>query len=145
MRSLMLLPIISVLSTLMFIAPASAADGSVNNEGSSSAGHVEDHAHHVGHSDALMVLLGHKIALQKLQHSAQVLTESSDKNLAQNFSQQSKVFQQVMPILSSYMSTPKSYYLTTQMYHDSLENRSAMLADFTALLVEYQKQLVSVP
>jgi hypothetical protein len=145
----MLLPILSALSSLLFIAPASAEDGSVDSAVSSFADHVEGHAHHVGHSDALMILIGHKIALQKLQRSAQGSIkspdQSSDQKLNQNFSQQSKIFKQVMPVLSSYMSTPKSYYLTTQMYHDSLENRAAMLADFTALLAEYQKQLVSLP
>lgn len=142
MPSLMLLPILSALSSLLFIAPASAEDGSVDSA-------VSSFAHHVGHSDALMILIGHKIALQKLQRSAQGSIkspdQSSDQKLNQNFSQQSKIFKQVMPVLSSYMSTPKSYYLTTQMYHDSLENRAAMLADFTALLAEYQKQLVSLP
>lgn len=138
---------LTMMLSLLLIMPASAEDHS----GDDSAAH----SNHVGHSDALMVLLGHKIALQKLQGQlkAQLSIQQSDKNPVQgldqspgqNLARQGKIFQQVMPILSSYMSTPKSYYLTTQMYHDSLENRAAMLADFTALLVEYQKQLVSLP
>lgn len=97
---------------------------------------ANDHESHSGHSDALMVLLSHKIALQKLQDKG-----SSASTLVD----QAKHIQQVMPVLKSYMSTPKSYYLTTEMYHDSLENRAAMLADFSTILLEYQKQLVSAP
>ena len=96
----------------------------------------ESHESHVNHSDALMVLLNHKIALQKLQEKA-----PSPRALEA----QARHLKQAMPILKSYMNTPKSYYLTTDMYHDSLENRAAMLADFSVLLFEYQKQLVSPP
>jgi hypothetical protein len=31
------------------------------------------------------------------------------------------------------------------MYHDSLDNRAAMLGDFSILLIQYQNQLVSPP
>ncbi len=131
------------------------ANAQSNTSGDSADLDHSGHSHHVGHSDALMVLLGHKIALQTLQeqfngsikgqlankHLNQILI----KDLKQNLAQQSKIFQQAMPVLNSYMGTPKSYYLTAQMYHDSLENRAAMLTDFTALLMEYQKQLVSLP
>jgi hypothetical protein len=98
------------------------------------ASHTEQS--HIGHSDALMVLLSHKIALQNLQQ--QIPSVST-------LAEQVKHIKQVMPVLQSYMNTPKSYYLTTEMYHDSLENRAAMLADFSILLMEYQKQLVSPP
>jgi hypothetical protein len=101
------------------------------NDHSSNAG-----SSHTGHSDALMVLLGHKIALQKLQNEWPITSTVSD---------QAQHIKQAMPVLQSYMNTPKSYYLTTEMYHDSLENRAAMLADFSTLLIEYQKQLVSPP
>ena len=88
-----------------------------------------------------MVLLQHKIALQKLQGPQLQEQPANSANLAQ----QAKHLQQVMPVLQGYMNTPKSYYLTTEMYHDSLENRAAMLADFSKILVRYQKQLVSPP
>lgn len=91
---------------------------------------------HTGHSDDLIVLLGHKIALQKLQD--QVPSVSTLVGQANHI-------QQAMPVLQSYMGTPKTYYPTTKMYHSSLENRAAMLADFSTLLIEYQKQLVSPP
>lgn len=96
----------------------------------------ENHGSHKGHSDVLMVLLGQKIALQKLQ--GQLPSPSS-------LSQQGELIKKAMPVLKSYMHTPKTYYLTTEMYHDSLENRAALLADFSTLLLEYQKQLVSLP
>jgi len=102
----------------------------------------DDHTSHSGHSDALMVLLQHKIALQKLQ-TPQLQGRQSTTSV--NLAQQAKHLQQVMPVLQGYMNTPKSYYLTTEMYHDSLENRAAMLADFSKILVRYQKQLVSTP
>jgi hypothetical protein len=95
-----------------------------------------DHESHEGHSDALMVLLGHKIALQKLQGEPPSIGSLVSQGLR---------IKQAMPILQSYMNTPKSYYLTTEMYHDSLKNRAALLADFSTLLLEYQKQLVSLP
>jgi hypothetical protein len=91
---------------------------------------------HSGHSDALIILLGHKIALQKLQ---------DQKPSGSTLTAQAKHIKQAMPVLQSYMSTPKTYYPTTTMYHSSLENRAAMLADFSTLLMEYQKQLVSPP
>ncbi|MBQ0731828.1 MAG: hypothetical protein KBT75_14070 [Oleispira antarctica] len=94
---------------------------------------------HQGHSDHLLVLIHHKISLQKLQKQ-QVLNPTDNTLL-----QQGEHLRTVMPILRNYMATPKSYYLTTEMYHDSLENRAAMLTDFSALLIEYQKQLVSPP
>lgn len=128
---LLLLPALAMMLFMLVSLPAGAED------------HSDQHSSHVGHSDALMVLLGHKIALQKLQ--AQLKAQPGIQSPAQNLTRQSKIFHKAMPVLRAYMDTPKSYYLTTQMYHDSLENRAAMLADFTALLVEYQKQLVSLP
>lgn len=99
----------------------------------------DHHGAHQGHSDDLLILLRHKIALQKLQD--QQIAEPSKSTLAK----QGKHFRQVMPLLQRYMATPKSYYLTIRMYHDSLENRAAMLTDFSMLLIQYQNQLVSPP
>ena len=128
MRTLLLVMLSQLLMILMCFLPSSvlAAD--------EHASHAEQS--HAGHSDALMVLLGHKIALQNLQ--GQTPTAST-------LAEQVEHIKQAMPVLQSYMNTPKSYYLTTEMYHDSLENRAAMLADFSILLMEYQKQLVSLP
>ncbi len=103
--------------------------------------HESHSSHTASHSDALMVLLQHKIALQKLQGPQFQEQPANSASLAQ----QAKHLQQVMPVLQGYMNTPKSYYLTTEMYHDSLENRAAMLADFSKILIRYQKQLVSPP
>lgn len=95
----------------------------------------QSHDSHLNHSDDLLVLLKHKIALQKLQQQQQ----ANPKLL--KLDQQAKHFESAMPILKKYSSTPKSYYLTSEMYHESLENRAAMLADFSQLLVHYQQQL----
>jgi hypothetical protein len=102
---------------------------------------AEDKGHqpHQGHSDDLLILLRHKIALQKLQQQPISNTLNNTGPL------QSKHLRKAMPILKRYMATPKSYYLTSAMYHESLENRAAMLADFSEILIQYQKQLVSAP
>lgn len=118
--------------SLMVILPAYASDVD-----------QEEHGSHGGHSDALLILLGHKIALQKLQNQFPIT--GLDAEIATNLSEQGRRLKIVMPVLNSYMATPKSYYLTTSMYHDSLENRAAMLADFSNILLQYQKQLVSKP
>lgn len=99
----------------------------------------QSHSGNQSHSDDLLLLLRHKIALQKLLDN--LATDTSQNTLAQ----QRKHLHKAMPILKRYMATPKSYYLTSDMYHDSLENRAAMLADFTDILIQYQKQLVSAP
>jgi hypothetical protein len=96
-------------------------------------------AHNAGHSDHLLMLIHHKIALQALQK------QQASNPAVSTLALQGRHLHQVMPMLKNYMVTPKSYYLTTEMYHDSLENRAAMLADFSTLLIEYQKQLVSPP
>lgn len=103
------------------------------------AGESDSHEDHVGHSDYLLILMHHKIALQKLQD------QNSEQSKANTLAKQGQHLRKVMPVLKRYMATPKSYYLTTEMYHDSLDNRAAMLADFSAILIEYQKQLVSLP
>jgi len=121
------------LNAAFFMANASWTYGA-GNEHESSSNHTN-----ASHSDALLILLRHKVALQKLQEI------DSSHEYEQVLRAQAKHLKQVMPILKDYMSTPKSYYLTTQMYHESLENRAAMLADFSEILVRYQKQLVSKP
>ena len=103
------------------------------------AGESDSHEDHAGHSDYLLILMHHKIALQKLQD------QNSEQSKATTLAKQGQHLRKVMPVLKRYMATPKSYYLTTEMYHDSLDNRAAMLADFSAILIEYQKQLVSLP
>lgn len=99
--------------------------------------------HSQNHSDDLLTLLGYKIKLQKLQSNASNTHVSNAQQTIQNLEQQGRLLQRAMPVLNAYMAVPKSYYLTTDMYHDSLENRAAMLTDFSNILVTYQKQLVS--
>ncbi|GEM_PF-1665416 len=98
--------------------------------------------HHGNHSDHLLILLRHKIALQKLQEQFSSLRS---EEMLDNLSKQGRHLSRVMPTLRGYMATPKSYYLTTEMYHESLDNRAAMLSDFSGILLRYQKQLVSKP
>jgi len=95
----------------------------------------EDHA---GHSDHLLMLLQQKILLEKRQQSFAQLTEDQQHS---NLQGQGRLLKKTMPVLKQYMATPKSYYLTTEMYHESLENRAAMLADFSQILDVYYRQL----
>lgn len=102
------------------------------------AAEEKNHQVHQGHSDSLLILLRHKIALQKLQ-------QQPLDSIPNTLSQQNKHLRRVMPILREYMAIPKGYYLTSDMYHESLENRAALLSGFSDILIQYQKQLVSTP
>ncbi len=122
---------------LFFVACPVVLASNVQADGEQAA--EQGHQAHSSHSDNLLLLLRHKIALQKLQKI------SASGAIQNTLSQQNKHLRKVMPTLKRYMAIPKSYYLNSEMYHDSLENRAAMLADFTDILIHYQKQLVSVP
>ena len=90
--------------------------------------------------------LSSALAGESDSHEEQKLQDQdSEQTKADTLVKQGQHLRKVMPVLKRYMATPKSYYLNTEMYHDSLDNRAAMLADFSAILIEYQKQLVSLP
>lgn len=101
----------------------------------------EEH-NHAGHSDRLLMLLQQKILIQKKQQAFDgINAELSSVQRADNLKWQGRTLKKTMPVLQEYMATPKSYYLTTEMYHESLENRAAMLADFSQILGVYYRQL----
>jgi hypothetical protein len=131
-------PITILFVVATFSITGQAANNTSGNSYSENTTHL-DQPHsgqsHVGHSDALLILLRHKISLQKLQVKHSIT--------ASTLIAQEQHIRQVMPVLLGYMAIPKSYYLTTEMYHDSLENRAVMLTDFARILSQYQKQLVS--
>ena len=118
---------------LFFIMPAVYV-----NEGYADNGHADEQHDHVGHSDHLLMLLQQKILLEKRQKGFAQLTEDQRHR---NLQGQGRLLKKTMPVLQQYMATPKSYYLTTEMYHESLENRAAMLADFSKILDVYYQQL----
>jgi len=93
---------------------------------------------HLGHSDHLLMLLQKKILLEKKQQGFESLNA---KQRVESLRWQGRALNKTMPVLKEYMATPKSYYLTTEMYHESLENRAAMLADFSQILDVYYRQL----
>jgi hypothetical protein len=108
------------------------------NEGHADNGHADEQHDHVGHSDHLLMLLQQKILLEKRQQDFAQLTEDQRHS---NLQGQGRILKKTMPVLQQYMATPKSYYLTTEMYHESLENRAAMLADFSKIIDVYYQQL----
>lgn len=99
-----------------------------------------DHKHHVGHSDALLFLLQHKIAVTNLQQQLEGLSAQDKK---ENLIKQGRRLRKAMPILQQYMATPESRYPNMEIYHQSLQSRSALLADYTQLLVRFQLQSTS--
>ncbi len=94
----------------------------------------EKHNHSATHSDALLFLLTHKIALKKLQ--SQFEEASTDERVA-NLNGQKKHLEKALPVLNGYMARPESRYPNMQMYHESLKSRGAILADFSVLIDHY--------
>jgi hypothetical protein len=94
----------------------------------------------VGHSDALLFLLQHKIAIIKLQDKWADLPSSQQK---ENLNKQGLRLKRAMPILQSYLATPESRYPNMEIYHQSLQSRGALLNDFSQLLVRFQQQSTS--
>ena len=94
----------------------------------------EEHNHSATHSDALLFLLTHKIALKKLQ--SQFEDAGSDGKI-NNLNKQKKHLEKALPVLNGYMARPESRYPNMQMYHESLISRGAILADFSELLGHY--------
>lgn len=97
----------------------------------------DDHDRHTGHSDDLLYLLQHKIAVSKLQDKfeMQSLEEQVD-----NLKQQGQRLKRAMPIMRSYLATPESRYPNMEIYHQSLQSRGSLLQDYTHLLVRFQQQ-----
>ncbi len=116
MRSISL---ILALTALSFCLPATAS---------------EKHNHSATHSDALLFLLTHKIALKKLQ--TQFEDASSDEKV-DNLNNQKQHLEKALPVLNGYMARPETRYPNMQMYHESLKSRGAILADFSDLIGHY--------
>ena len=104
--------------------------------------HADDeHEHHGGdsnHSDQLLVLLNHKIALQKLQADFPDDVALQSKNLAR----QKRHLDQALPVLEAYLKIPAERYPNTSLYHQSLQNRSAMLQDYAHIVSEFYHKLI---
>lgn len=93
-----------------------------------------EHQHH-GHSDDLLLLLQAKIKLGKLQANSSKLGQSD------NLKQQRKILSTAMKRLTRYVGISRGNYPNDMLFQQSLDNRAAMLADFTKLLSTYHIQL----
>lgn len=96
---------------------------------------AKEHNHSATHSDALLFLLGEKIAIKKLQ--AKIGQSPSKKLKTDNLNNQKRRLAAALPVLNEYMSRPESRYPNMQMYHESLKSRGAILSDFSVLLNGY--------
>ncbi len=94
----------------------------------------EDHSHH---SDDLLFLLQHKIAIGKLQAK---LPNLENKEKTHNRQKQQKHFKKALPKLKRFMAVPESRYPNLDMYAQSLQSRGALLKDFTELLLVFHSQ-----
>ena len=103
----------------------------------------ESHDRHQGHdnsshSDQLLVLLNHKIALQKLQQNFPSDTTQQSRNLAK----QKRLLDKALPVLEAYLQIPAERYPNTSLYEQSLHNRSAMLQDYGHIVSEFYHKLL---
>ena len=89
---------------------------------------------HSGHSDDLLFLLQHKIAISKLQKKHLALPPSEQNS---NRQQQTRHFNKALPKLTRYMAVPESRYPNLDMYAQSLKSRSALLNDYAQLLLQF--------
>lgn len=93
---------------------------------------AKDHSHNASHSDALLFLLGEKIAIKKLQ--SELASTQSEQERSNNLNIQKRRLGKAMPILDEYLSRPESRYPNMQMYHESLKSRGAILKDYSSLI-----------
>ncbi len=91
---------------------------------------------HVGHSDDLLILLQHKIALVKLQTQFENLAVNEQ---SLNRAQQTTHFEKALPRLKRYLAIPQSRYANLDMYAQSLESRSALLQDYAKLIFNFHQ------
>ncbi len=89
---------------------------------------------HSGHSDDLLFLLQHKIAITKLQKTLPKLT-SIEK--MENRTRQARHFKTALPKLKRFMAVPESRYPNIDMYAQSLQSRAALLDDYAQLLLQF--------
>ncbi len=89
---------------------------------------------HSGHSDDLLLLLQHKIAITKLQKA---LPRLASIEQLENRTRQARHFKTALPKLKRFMAVPESRYPNIDMYAQSLQSRSALLSDYAQLLLQF--------
>ena len=123
----------------------------------------DDEHQHTGHSDQLLVLLNHKLALEKLQRAFRALNHSNTTNTTntspttssnntddtvnteqqhRNLRRQKHHLDSALPVLNAYIDIPASHYPNTSLYQQSLNNRAALLTDYGSLVSGFYAQLL---
>ena len=102
----------------------------------------EEHSDHSSHSDVLLILLQHKIKVQKLQTQFTAIKDSGlDQPTAQkNLQSQANTLHRASKLLEKYLAIPETRYPNMDMYHQSLISRGGLLTEFAGLLKTFQQQ-----
>jgi len=100
----------------------------------------EEHSDHSSHSDVLLILLQHKIKIQKLQTQFTAIHESEKRNIQLNLKKQASMLHKASMLLEKYLAIPETRYPNMDMYHQSLISRGGLLKEFAGLLNVFQQQ-----
>lgn len=100
----------------------------------------EEHSDHSSHSDVLLILLQHKIKIQKLQTQFTAIHESEKRNIQLNLKKQASMLHKASMLLEKYLAIPETRYPNMDMYHQSLISRGGLLKEFAGLLNIFQQQ-----
>jgi len=100
----------------------------------------EEHSDHSSHSDVLLILLQHKIKIQKLQTQFTAIHESEKRNIQLNLKKQASMLHKASMLLEKYLAIPETRYPNMDMYHQSLTSRGGLLKEFAGLLNVFQQQ-----
>lgn len=102
----------------------------------------EEHTDHSSHSDVLLILLQHKIKIQKLQTQFTAIHESETekRNIQLNLKKQANMLHKASMLLEKYLAIPETRYPNMDMYHQSLISRGGLLKEFAGLLSVFQQQ-----
>lgn len=97
---------------------------------------------HRGHSDALLVILQHKIRVQTLQKTFYNLIPGSLEQ-TKNLADQATSIAHGLEVLQSYVAIPESRYPNLEMFHQSLISRAGLMKEYSELMIVFQNMLDS--
>ncbi|MFC3681058.1 hypothetical protein [Bacterioplanoides pacificum] len=130
------------LFALILLSPVVAADVPATTPSDAGENDAEkNHAEHSGHnthSDQLLLLLNHKIALQQLQQNYPAEVTQQHANLAR----QKRHLDQALPVLQSYSAITANHYPNNSLFQQSLINRAALVRDYADLVSTFYRQLL---
>lgn len=125
------------LFALILLSPVVAADVPATTPSDAEKNHTE-HSGHNTHSDQLLLLLNHKIALQQLQQNYPAEVAQQHANLAR----QKRHLDQALPVLQSYSAITANHYPNNSLFQQSLINRAALVRDYADLVSTFYRQLL---